>query len=326
MTESPQDRGSGGSGNSADSADSGERGDAARRRAGTSVTIFALAGIVLIGLASVLVVNLVTTPAPEGGASSGGGTPRAAQSTEAVSSDIKAIGDRPMMKDPDAGLQAVPCSLPPWQNNPEGARLFFTAATDCLNRTWEPFLRQYDLPFREPTLHFPDGQAFRTPCGNIRVDVTTAAYYCNDNLYVPFSGLQTDYYGDQPGIYLAVIAHEYGHHVQEVAGIMDAVWAHINAVGESTDEGQDLSRRRELQAQCFSGMFMGAQTGRSGERGVTQQMFDTAWYDQDTRGDDTSGNSDHGSNANYAQWWRSGAESNRIVDCDTFSAQPSAVS
>src|SRR5690606_9666846 len=230
MTESPQDRGSGDSGNSADSADSGERGDAARRRAGTSVTIFALAGIVLIGLASVLVVNLVTTPAPEGGASSGGGTPRAAQSTEAVSSDIKAIGDRPMMKDPDAGLQAVPCSLPPWQNNPEGARLFFTAATDCLNRTWEPFLRQYDLPFREPTLRFPDGQAFRTPCGNIRVDVTTAAYYCNDNLYVPFSGLQTDYYGDQPGIYLAVIAHEYGHHVQEVAGIMDAVWAHINAV------------------------------------------------------------------------------------------------
>ncbi|MCR3722818.1 hypothetical protein LY15_004823 [Prauserella flava] len=299
------------------------------RRGGTRtrvpVVVFSLAGVVLLALASVLAL-VAFTGDDEGGAPSGGGNAGSARATETVPGDIRALGDRPMLKDPDAGLQAVSCSLPEWRSNPAAAQRFFTVATDCLNRAWEPFLRRYDLPFREPTLHFPDGPSFRTPCGDIRVDVTTAAYYCNDNLYVPFDGLQTDYYGRQAGIYLSVLAHEYGHHVQEVAGIMDGVWAQINAAGQHSERGQDLSRRRELQAQCFSGMFMGAHTGRSGPEGVTQQMFDAAWYDQDTRGDDTSGTTDHGSNANYAAWWRAGAESNRIVDCNTFTAPASKVS
>ncbi|MCP2255250.1 hypothetical protein LY13_004024 [Prauserella aidingensis] len=311
--------------------DSGDTQDSGRtRRGGTRsrvpIVLFSLVGVVLAALAGVLALVAVTGDDESRGAPAGGGNAGSARATETVPGNVRALGDRPLLQDPDAGLQAVTCTLPEWRSTPQAAERFFTAATDCLNRAWEPFLRRYELPFREPTLHFPDGPSFRTPCGDIRVDVTTAAYYCNDNLYVPFDGLQTDYYGPQAGIYLSVLAHEYGHHVQEVAGIMDGVWAQINAAGQHSDEGQDLSRRRELQAQCFSGMFMGAHTGRSGPRGVTQQMFDAAWYDQDTRGDDTSGTSDHGSNANYAAWWRAGAESNRIVDCNTFSAPASKVS
>ncbi|MBB3052757.1 hypothetical protein FHS23_003798 [Prauserella isguenensis] len=311
--------------------DSGDTQDPGRpRRDGTRsrvpVVMFSLVGVVLAALASVLALVAFTGDDESRGAPAGGGNAGSARATETVPGNIRALGDRPLLQDPDAGLQAVTCALPEWRSNPEAAERFFTTATDCLNRAWEPFLRRYELPFREPTLHFPDGPSFRTPCGDIRVDVTTAAYYCNDNLYVPFDGLQTDYYGQQAGIYLSVLAHEYGHHVQEVAGIMDGVWAQINAAGQHSEDGQDLSRRRELQAQCFSGMFMGSHTGRSGPQGVTQQMFDTAWYDQDTRGDDTSGTSDHGSNANYAAWWRAGAESNRIVDCNTFSAPASKVS
>jgi predicted metalloprotease len=168
------------------------------------------------------------------------------------------------------------------------------------------------------------GTTFQTACGDINVGVSTAAYYCDNNLYVPFHGLQIDQYGDNPGVYLALIAHEYGHHVQEVAGIMDAVWQQIYQDGQLSPAGLDLSRRKELQAQCFSGMFLGAVVDRGGS--ITRDMYAKAWRDQDTRGDNTSGSHDHGTNAHYATWWRMGAQYNRITKCNTFAASAADVS
>ncbi|MFC4004326.1 neutral zinc metallopeptidase [Prauserella oleivorans] len=236
---------------------------------------------------------------------------------------ILKLADHPILQDPNAGLQNRACHLPAWQSTPAAAEAFFTAAADCLDAAWGPFLEYYNLPFSSPVLHFPAGESFRTPCGTIQVGIATAAYYCENNLYVPFAGLQTDQYGDNPGVYLALFAHEYGHHVQEVAGIMDAAWERIYAAGQNSPEGLEMSRRKELQAQCFSGMFLGAHVDRGGS--ITRDMYDKAWYDQETRGDDTSGTQDHGSNANYAAWWRAGAYDNRIVDCNTFAASSADV-
>jgi predicted metalloprotease len=234
------------------------------------------------------------------------------------------LGDHPILQDPDAGLQNIVCKLPVWHSDQASVEAFFTAADQCLNVAWSQFLQPYHLPFMPPALHFPDGTSFETACGTIAVGVATAAYYCDNNLYVPYRGLQIDQYGNNPGVYLALIAHEYGHHVQEVAGIMDAVWQQIYQVGEETPTGLDLSRRKELQAQCFSGMFLGAVVDRGGS--VTRDMYEKAWRDQDTRGDNTSGSHDHGTNAHYAAWWRKGAQYNRIAQCNTFSAPASEVS
>ncbi|KAA9155035.1 metalloprotease [Amycolatopsis acidicola] len=250
------------------------------------------------------------TPASGGGAASG--------------QKVLKLADHPILQDPNAGLQNIVCRLPAWQSNQAAAQAFFTAAEQCLNDAWGPFLEYYHLPFSPPTLHFPTGASFQTACGTIGVGVATAAYYCDNNLYVPYNGLQIDQYGNNPGVYLALFAHEYGHHVQEVAGIMDAVWQQIYQVGENTPAGLDLSRRKELQAQCFSGMFLGAVVDRGGS--VTHDMYAKAWRDQDTRGDNTSGSHDHGTNANYAAWWRKGAQNNRIAQCNTFSAPASEVS
>src|SRR5690606_40087255 len=93
----------------------------------------------------------------------------------------------------------------------------------------------------------------------------SAAYYCEAELFLPFAGLQLDQYQDNPGVYLALIAHEYGHHVQELAGIMDAAWRQIYQAGEGTPRAQEVSRRKELQAQCFSGLFLGSHVDRSEE-------------------------------------------------------------
>jgi predicted metalloprotease len=237
---------------------------------------------------------------------------------------ILELADHPILQDPDAGLQNIVCTLPPWRSDQAGVEAFFTAADHCLDNAWGPFLAAYHLPFLPPALHFPTGTSFETACGTIGVGVATAAYYCDSNLYVPYRGLQIDQYGDNPGVYLALIAHEYGHHVQEVAGIMDAVWQRIYQIGQNTPAGLDLSRRKELQAQCFSGMFLGAVVDRGGS--VTREEYEKAWRDQDTRGDNTSGSHDHGTNAHYAAWWRKGAQYNRIAQCNTFSAPSSQVS
>jgi predicted metalloprotease len=237
---------------------------------------------------------------------------------------ILKLADHPILQDPKAGLKNRVCTLPAWQSDEIDAEAFFTAASKCLDASWGPFLEFYHLPFTSPTLHFPTGPSFDTQCGTIGVGLATAAYYCENNLYIPFKGLQTDQYGNDPGVYLALIAHEYGHHVQEVAGIMDAAWQKIYEAGPTSPAGLEMSRRKELQAQCFSGMFLGAMVDQGGS--VTRDMFDKAWNDQETRGDNTSGSHDHGTNAHYASWWRAGAKSDRIADCNTFAAASSGVS
>ena len=273
-----------------------------------------LAGVLVF----VLLRALTATGAAEPVASGPGNAAPAASATPAPGQKVLELADHPILQDPNAGLQNIVCVLPDWHSDPQTVEAFFTAAQQCLNAAWGPFLVYYHLPFSPPTLHFPAGATFETACGTISVSVSTAAYYCDNNLYVPYQGLQIDQYGDNPGVYLALFAHEYGHHVQEVSGLMDAAWRQIYADGQNSPAGLDLSRRKELQAQCFSGMFLGAVVDRGGS--VTREMYAKAWRDQDTRGDNTSGSHDHGSNAHYAQWWRTGAQYNRIAKCNTFAA------
>lgn len=237
------------------------------------------------------------------------------------------LGHHPLFRNTEGGLTAATCPLPAWQDTAAAAEAFLTAANECLDTTWGDLLRAYDLPFEPPSLHFPRGTSFGTPCGREQVDITQAALYCQNHLYMPLAGLQFDQQPNQPGVHLALLAHEYGHHVQYVSGISEAAWQQINdAGGLGTAEGDAVSRRMELQAQCFSGMFMGSHTGRSGADGVTQTMLDHAWYNQQKRGDGTSGTSDHGSNANYAAWWQQGSRENRLYQCNTWLADAGSVS
>jgi len=237
---------------------------------------------------------------------------------------VHKLADHPLLTGSGRGLRETECELPQWQDDPSAAEEFFTAARECLDAAWEPVLRRHHLPFNPPTLHFPTGENFSTACGTIEIGTATAAYYCKGDLYVPYAGLQTDQYGKSPGIYLALFAHEYGHHVQELSGIMTTAWNHIYRVGQDSAKGMEMSRRKELQAQCFSGMFMASHVG--GDGAITQPMFSAAWADQISRGDDDAEARKHGSNAHYAEWWRTGARTNALTECNTFSAPKSAVS
>lgn len=260
---------------------------------------------------------------PNGQGSAAGARPPSETTPNVFPGKVLELANHPLVQSSDVGLPNRACQLPPWDNTAKAARAFFRKATNCLNEAWAPLLRSNNLPFTPPRLYFPTGESFDSDCGRIEVGLATAAYYCEGELFLPFNGLQIDQYEDSPGVYLALIAHEYGHHVQELAGIMDAAWRKIYQSGEDSPVGQEMSRRKELQAQCFSGMFLGSHVDRGGS--ITREMYDQAWHDQETRGDDTSGGHKHGTNENYAMWWRVGALDNRISDCNTFKASTDSV-
>lgn len=237
------------------------------------------------------------------------------ETTPAGPQPVYATGDNPLFSG-DVGTPAITCNLARWDTNPAGAAAFFQSALPCLDAAWQPVLEYQGLPFFSPNLAFPEGTSWESPCGAVSTGAV-AAFYCSyDNtIYMPFAGLQADMYGAQPGVYLALFAHEYGHHVQALAGVMEAYWDERYNAGADTEAGLELSRRSELQAQCFSGMFLAASYGRGS---VDDNILTEARTTQD-RGDHTAGAPrDHGTDEHATAWWEQGAQLNRTFQCNTW--------
>jgi predicted metalloprotease len=248
------------------------------------------------------------------------------ETTQAGPRPVYALEDNPLFAG-DVGTPAVTCTLTRRDSSSPGsagAAAFFQSALPCLDAAWQPVLEYQGLPFFTPNLEFPEGTDWSSPCGDTTA-ATVAAFYCstNNTLYMPFAGLQTEVHGAHPGVYLALFAHEYGHHVQALSGVSDTYWdARYNA-GADTEPGLELSRRFELQAQCFSGMFLAATYGRGS---VDDNILTEARTTQN-RGDHNPGAPrDHGSDEHAVAWWEQGAQLNRTYQCNTWLSPPEDVS
>ncbi|MCU1682070.1 MAG: Conserved putative rane protein [Amycolatopsis sp.] len=234
------------------------------------------------------------------------------------------LATNPLFSDANGSLQNQGCSLARWSNSPEASAAFFTSALPCLNAVWAETLAEANLPFHPPKLAFPSGNNWSSPCGDLD-NGHTAAFYCStdETLYMPYAGLQIAQYGAHPGVYLAVFAHEYGHHVQNLSGVSDTYWQQRYDAGTDSAPGLELSRRLELQAQCFSGMFLGSTVGRGGD--VDRNIYNEAWNSED-RGDGQQPVRDHGSNAHAMSWWQHGAQTNRTQQCNTWASSSGDIS
>ncbi|MFD8495647.1 neutral zinc metallopeptidase [Amycolatopsis sp. NPDC059657] len=229
-----------------------------------------------------------------------------------------------MFSKSDGGLPNIRCGLNRWANNPSAAESFFDSAAKCTAESWKYALSYVGLPFNYPDIKYPSGSSWSSPCGGVSQG-SAAAFYCptNQTLYMPYEGLQVKDFGNRPGVYLAVFAHEYGHHIQQITGIMPAMNEKRYDAGADSAEGLEYSRRLELQAQCFSGMFLGSTVDRGGD--VNRAMYNDAWRTQQ-RGDHGKGPRDHGSDAHSSGWWQTGALKNRNVQCNTWASPSGDVS
>lgn len=197
--------------------------------------------------------------------------------------------------------------------------------------TWTSLFRGMGRQYREPKLVlFRD--ATRTDCGVGQSAM--GPFYCpaDQRVYLDlgfFDELASRFHapGQFPQAY--VIAHEVGHHVQNLLGISDKVMQMRESM--SKRDANALSVRTELQADCFAGVWANRADQQRGGKMIDDKDVDQALAAASAIGDDrlqrqargrvVPDSFTHGSSAQRARWFRIGLESGDPRKCDTFRAQ-----
>lgn len=244
------------------------------------------------------------------------GAPRSTSGTRPEPKSVLETDTNPLLVD-GISLPQVTCTLPAISRDPEQLRAYYQAAIGCLDEAWRPVLEKVNEPFSSPRLEIKAG---RSLCGEAPSAEEATAYYCSGGkvIFMP-----TDRLLDQAGLsqaaHLAVLAHEYGHHVQALSGILIAAYDKGEKFDKNSPEKLELTRRAELQANCFSGMFVASVSGR----GSISTKLGRAAADsfKDTVADNT-----HGTVKHQIRWGKAGFDNNRTAACNTWTAGPDEVS
>ncbi|MBD59611.1 MAG: zinc metalloprotease [Citromicrobium sp.] len=131
------------------------------------------------------------------------------------------------------------------------------SALQSLNETWEPAFAQANIPFEQPFLKLFVNGVNTDGCGSATSAV--GPFYCprDGGIYIDTSFYDTlerelGAGGDFARVY--VIAHEYGHHIQNLTGLAGQV---RSLQQRSPSEANRLQVRMELQADCYAGVWAG---------------------------------------------------------------------
>lgn len=193
---------------------------------------------------------------------------------------------------------------------------------------WREIFAQADAEYQEPALVLFTGST-RSACG-----VGQAAmgpFYCplDQKAYIDLS-----FYDEMrrrfqaPGDFAQayVIAHEIGHHVQNLLGISGQV--HEQQQSMNRVDGNQLSVRLELQADCFAGVWANRADKARGilESGDVEEALNAASAIGDDRlqqqgqGTVVPESFTHGTSEQRSRWFRNGLANGDVTSCDTFSA------
>lgn len=190
---------------------------------------------------------------------------------------------------------------------------------------WSGIFQANGMTYEDPKLLLFSG-GVRSACGF--TSSAAGPFYCPNDHKVY---LDTDFFqqlsqqfgasGDFAEAY--VIAHEVGHHVQNLTGILPK----FNQMRQSMSEADanHMSMQVELQADCFAGVW-GHFTAQKGilEKGDLEEALNAAQQ----IGDDTLQKKmqgyvvpesfNHGTSAQRVKWFKRGFDSGKLSDCDTF--------
>ncbi|MEP6548212.1 MAG: neutral zinc metallopeptidase [Gammaproteobacteria bacterium] len=196
---------------------------------------------------------------------------------------------------------------------------------------WGPYFQGMGKTYVRPTLVLFSGQA-KSACGF--ASSASGPFYCpgDQRVYIDlnfYRQLATEF--GAPGDFARayVIAHEVGHHVQNLLGITDKADQAEQRLGRSG--ANHVSIEIELQADCFAGVW--AAQANNARKILEPGDLESGLNAASAVGDDTLQKREqgtvvpdsftHGTSAQRVRWFRRGFESGKIDNCDTFSAGPS---
>jgi hypothetical protein len=205
---------------------------------------------------------------------------------------------------------------------------FVAAVLGSTEEVWGEIFARNGRTYRKPTLVLFTG-AVQSACGYAQAAV--GPFYCppDQKLYIDlafFRELQNRFRAPGDFAQAYVIAHEVGHHVQNLLGIAERV--HTMQQRSGQQQGNALSVRMELQADCFAGIWA-AQANRKRrilEPGDVEEGLGAAAAVGDdniqkaTRGYVSPESFTHGSAAQRVRWFRRGLDTGDLKACDAFAA------
>jgi predicted metalloprotease len=221
---------------------------------------------------------------------------------------------------------APPQTAPVDPNDP--ARKFLAKVVGGTEAVWSEVLpAQTGVKYQPATLVIYDG-ATRSGCGGAQAAM--GPFYCpiDKKVYLDtsfFRDMKTKFGGGGDFAYSYVVAHEIGHHVQDLLGILDKVDNLKQRVSQT--QANALSVRVELQADCLAGVWANHadQKWKILEPGDIEKALATAQAIGDdrlqtaARGYAVPDSFTHGSSAQRQKWLTAGLKSGDINSCDTFS-------
>ena len=227
---------------------------------------------------------------------------------------------------PGYGPQRSPSQTPP-RAAPSAAKDFVAATLGDTEDVWIAVFKTLGMQYEPPTLVLFRG-ATRSACGGAQAAV--GPHYCSADrklyLDINFFDQLSRRFG-APGDFAQayVIAHEVGHHVQNITGTMrkvDEQMRRTDARGRNA-----LSVRLELQADCYAGIWgYFAQKRNKLEPGDLEEGFRAASAVGDdsiqkrSQGYVVPESFTHGSAEQRLRWFRTGLETGDVRRCNTFSS------
>jgi hypothetical protein len=210
----------------------------------------------------------------------------------------------------------------------EEQREFVSVVLADTEDAWHDLFRQMNRTYREPKLVLFTG-AVESACGMAQSAV--GPFYCpqDEKVYIDldfYRELQDRFHAPGDFAQAYVIAHEIGHHVQNLLGLSSQIQeARLRADARGANA---LSVRQELQADCFAGVWANHANKMKPmlEAGDVEEGLNAASAIGDDRVQRQTGRTvspdsfTHGSSAQRVSWFKRGLVNGDLRDCDTFSA------
>jgi hypothetical protein len=215
-----------------------------------------------------------------------------------------------------------------YQPTPQEAQLadFVSVVLADTEDTWQEIFAQYGQRYEEPVLVLFSG-AVKSACG--MASAAMGPFYCpaDRKVYIDlafFEDLRQRHGAPGDFAQAYVIAHEVGHHVQNLLGISAQVRSAQQGLGKAAANA--LSVKQELQADCLAGLW-GHHADRSRdvlEQGDIEEALNAATAIGDDRlqkqaqGYVVPESFTHGSSRQRVEWFKRGIESGDFERCNTF--------